>query len=168
MKVNQISFFQPTKLWIWKQAFTAPSKRTHDFYRVQSEWRPAGVKLTLINPQELVLPLQITTKIWYSGKCWGMQSKARVTAAKWCCRWKCEMHISLICMWQSLHQCVICLSPLVNGTLWREADSENAVEIRVITTYWILSCIMGTATGLIPVLFHFCLIRWSRGSWPGF
>lgn len=65
----------------------------------------------------------------------------------------------LICMWQNLHQCVICLSPPVNGTLRREADSENAVKIRVIMTYRIRACIRGTATGLIPVLFHFCLIR---------
>lgn len=52
----------------------------------------------------------------------------------------------------------VCLPPM-NGTLWRKADRENAVKIRAIMTYWLRVCIAGTAAGLIPVLFHFCLIR---------
>lgn len=74
----------------------------------------------------------------------------------------------LICMWRSRHQGAICLSlPAVNRTLRREADSENAVAIRVIMTYWMRVCITGTATGLIPFPFHFGLIRqklWKSGG----
>lgn len=128
-EVSNLSLFWERWQCLWGAIWVAPC------------WeRPALINL---GERGVHVFLHIAYKTWlYIYSMW-----ANISAVtKWCVWLKRQNLRSAVCVCvcvcakasaMCVCVCVICLSLPVSGTLWREEDSESAVKIRVIMTYWI-------------------------------